>query len=252
MNKMKCILILLAMLCTFYTYAQDGEYLTVRDLESWSIVSLKYKVKPNLSFAVQEQLRLKNNSSQLDASVTELNTGFGLIDNIYGAIGLRYYRENDTQGDVQGFENHIRVHFDLGYNYEKERLNIEYRLRWQSKNELGISKDEGDYPNKYLRLKLGLKYNIKNWKLDPEFSSELFRHYETGEATRFDKYRLTLGTKYKIKGYGKIGVFYRVEKELNGTYPKTTNVIGLKYSYTLKSNTKKVQKKESDDELIWY
>lgn len=252
MKKVQYILILLGVIFTQVMMAQDGEYITVRDFESWSAVSLKYKLKHNWSFGVEEQLRLKNNSSEVDAFLTELSTDLGLTDNIYGSIGFRYYRENDTQGDVQGFENHMRLHFDLKYNYEKERLNIEYRLRWQTKNELGISNEEGDYANKNLRFKVGLRYNIKKWKLDPEFSSEIFRHYETGEQTSFDKFRITLGTKYKIKGFGKIGAFYRMEKELIGSYPQSTNIVGLKYTYTINSDKKRTIKKKEEDELIWY
>ncbi len=256
MNKVHYILFLLFMVFATKAVSQDGDYITVRDFESWSSVGLKYKVKHNWSFGLEEQLRLSNNSSEVDAYLTELNTNFGLTDNVYGAIAFRYIRENDTEGNVQGYENHMRLHFDLGYTYQTNRLEMDYRLRWQTKNELGISSDEGDFPSNHLRFKVGLKYNIKKWKLDPEFSSEIFRHYETGEITDFNKFRITLGTKYKIKGFGKIGAFYRMERELNGTYPKTTNIVGLKYSYTInsdqKGSKKKKKKKDVDEDLIWY
>lgn len=78
-------------------------------------------------------------------------------------------------------------------------------------------------------------YNFNNWKLDPKFSAEIFNHFEEGKENGFDKYRLTLGTKYEFKQMGALGLFYRIEKELNETILETTNIIGLKYSYTIRN-----------------
>ena len=59
-------------------------------------------------------------------------------------------------------------------------------------------------------------------------------------GTGFDKLRLTVGTSYGLKKYGDISLFYRMERELMPTYvdyPKTTNIIGLNYTYTFKIKT---------------
>ena len=118
---------------------------------------------------------------------------------------------------------------------EIKDFKIGYRLRYQNKNELGISYDEEDYANQNIRFKTSLEYNIKNWKLDPKFSAEIFNKFQEGEENGFNKYRLTLGTDYKTKNFGKIGVFYRYQKELNVDFPDSSNIIGLKYIYTIKN-----------------
>ena len=41
-----------------------------------------------------------------------------------------------------------------------------------------------------------------------------------------------------IKKAGDLGAFYRIEKELQGDYRKTTNIIGVQYQYTLKRKNK--------------
>ena len=48
-------------LITKYGMAQ-GEYIEVRDLETWSSVNLKYKVNKTWKMSFQGQLRLENNS----------------------------------------------------------------------------------------------------------------------------------------------------------------------------------------------
>ncbi|WP_157662399.1 hypothetical protein [Polaribacter sp. SA4-10] len=39
----------------------------------------------------------------------------------------------------------------------------------------------------------------------------------------------------KIKNFGKVGVLYRMEKELNIDFPDVTNIVGLKYTYRFKN-----------------
>lgn len=218
--------------------SQNGEYVTVRDLETWSSLNLKYKVSKKWDLRLEQQFRFNDNSGNLDTYFSEFSTNLDFNDYIFGGFGLRYIKQNDDVGKIQGFENHLRLHFDLGVKHKIKRFDFEYRLRFQNKNELGIGKEEGDYPNKNLRLKVGLGYNFKDWKLDPVISGEIFRHYEEREQTEFNKFRLTLGTRYKTEKLGKIAVFYRMEKELQVSYPKTSNILGVKYTYTLKNKKK--------------
>lgn len=58
------------------------------------------------------------------------------------------------------------------------------------------------------------------------------------KKTDLIKYVLPIGTKYKTKSFGNIGAFYRIERELNVNYPKTTFILGVKYTYTLKNKKK--------------
>ena len=106
---------------------------------------------------------------------------------------------------------------------------------WECISSSGPVSTSKNSTNQNIRFKTGLEYNIKKWKLDPKFSAEIFNHFEEGDENGFSKYRLTLGTDYKFKNFGKIALFYRIEKELNETIPKTTNIIGLKYTYTIKN-----------------
>ncbi|MDO5970692.1 DUF2490 domain-containing protein [Flavivirga aquimarina] len=227
---LKIILLTLLFTNTGYTQTDD-----TNDLASWNTIAIEYQLNKKWSFSLEEQLRLKNNVSEIDNYFTELNAEYEIFNNFKLGGGLRYIRKNDNQGNIQGYENHFRFNFDTSYKHEIADFSLKYRLRYQNKNELGVSNAEGDYANQHLRFKTAVVYNIKKWKLDPKFSAELFHHFEKGEASEFNKYRLTLGTEYKFKTLGKIGVFYGFEKELNETIPETTNIIGLKYTYKFKN-----------------
>lgn len=210
-------------------WAQDGEYHTIRDFETWTSATLNYKVNKKLKLSLNEQLRLKDNSSTIDAYFTQFTVKYDLIKGFNLGLGARYIRKNDDQGKVQGYENHFRWQTDLTYKHKLNRFTLKYRARYQNKDELGITTDS---VKTNFRLKMSSTYNIKDWKLDPTLSGELFNGLSSNEG--FNKFRLTLGTKYSTKNAGEFGLFYRMEKELIGENPKTTNIMGLKYAYTIK------------------
>lgn len=204
------------------------------DLTSWTTIGLEYKLNEKWNFGIEEQLRLKENISKIDAYFTQLNAEYSFSKNFKLGGGIRYIKQNDNVGNIQGYENHLRFNIDAIYNHQITDFELKYRLRYQNKNELGVTNSEGDYANQHIRFKTSIGYNFKHWKLDPVFSAEIFNHFEKNKKNGYDKYRLTIGTAYKLKDLGKIKLFYRIEKELNENLPKTTNIIGLKYTYTIK------------------
>ena len=213
-----------------FSYSQSNN-----DFGAWSTVALEYKFNKKLSFSLEEQVRLKENISQIDEYFTEISTEYDLTKNFSIGAGARYIKENDNVGNIQGYEDHFRFQLDAAYKHKIDQFSLKYRLRYQNKNELGVGTSDGDYANQHIRFKTSVGYNIKGWKLDPEFSAELFNHFEKNETNGFDKYRLSIGTDYDLKKYGKLNLYYQFEKELNTSNPSILNVIGLKYKYTIKN-----------------
>ena len=225
----------LLLLATTFGFSQSEDY---SDLESWSSLGLKYEPNKKWSFELEEQLRLDENMSEISEYFTQLETKYALTKKFDLGLGIRYIRENDNEGNIQGYENHLRFNADAYYTHKINDLKFKYRLRYQMKNELGVSSSEGDYTKKYLRLKAAVEYDFKNWKLDPKFSAEIFNRFKNGDVDQYNKYRLTFGTDYKIKNLGKIGLQYRIVKGIDVDIPETTHIIGLKYTYTIKNKKK--------------
>lgn len=231
MNKVtiKSKFFLMLLFVSVWSYGQ-GEDVTVRDLETWTSINLKYKINKKWAMAFQEQLRLDDDSSVVNQYFSQLDVTYSPFKHFDFSGGLRYSRKNDNTGDVQGYENYFRYHLDGVFKHELNNFSFKYRVRYQNKNEIGVDGEA----KKYVRFKAGVGYNIRKWKLDPVLSGELYNPLDSDDENQLDKYRLTLGTSYNVHKSGKIGVFYRYEKELNTTYPKSSNIIGLKYTYTIK------------------
>ena len=211
-----------------FAAAQSGDSDAVRDFQTWSSLRLGYKVNKRLTLSLNQQLRLKDNSSTVDEYFTQLKAKYDFKNGIYFAGGLRFIRENDDQGKVTGYENHLRWQTDFGYEHNVERLELDYRLRYQQKNELGVTETNS---NNTARVRIQATYNIKKWKFDPMFSSELFRDLE-GQS--FRKLRVTLGSEYDSKKAGTVSAFYRLERELQGSSPMTIHIAGIEYQFNIK------------------
>ncbi len=217
-------------LIPWHNYAQDGATIVTSDLESWSSIGIKYKPSKKTTIGLDQELRLKQNSTLVDQTFTELSFGYKLSKSFYAGLSARFILD---RGAKSPFEKDLRLQIDFGYKHKKNDFTFNYRLRFQNRNELGLTTSEGDYFKNHLRLKASINYNINNWKFDPTFSTELFRdltRYNGG----FDQFRFTLGTDYSFKKMGEIGLFYTYQRELGATYPKNTFVAGFNYTYTFK------------------
>jgi predicted porin len=201
------------------------------DFNTWSSIELGYKLNSRLSFELQQQLRLKENSSTVDTYFSEFSSKYKLIKNFELGVGLRYFNKNDNQGKIQGYEQRFRYNFDGTYSYKVGKFDLSHRFRYQNRQDLNT--EDPNY-NQVVRFKTGIDYNISKWKLDPEFSAEIFSPVNNPDEKGLNKYRLTLGTAYKMGDFGKLKVFGAVERPL-GNGVGTFNILGIGYSYTFKN-----------------
>ncbi len=227
MKKLFCLLAIVA--STHLTQAQTT--IVTGDLESWSTVGLTKKLGDQFKVTLDQQFRLDYNSTNLAKYLTDLSIDYKLSKRFKISAGYRYIAEKDEESGI--YENLQRFNADFTYKHKLDRLALSYRLRLQTKNEIGLSKAEGDEAVNYIRFRVKAAYNIPDWKLDPYLSSELFRKNKEDIDPIYNNLRFTLGTNYKLKGFGTLGGFYRIERELGTTYPKTTYIVGLKLRYNL-------------------
>lgn len=222
---MKNLLLLVLLAFSSIAYSQDS--VLVRDFETWSGVSLKKSfLEKKLDFQLTQEFRLNSNSTHIDNYFTELTGEYEIFKGFEAGLGYRFIRNNKKDGYV----NEQRLNADLSYKHKLERLELGYRFRYQNRNEIGVSRDEGDDPISKYRFRLKVGYNIKNWKLDPYLSSEVFYATEVSRVNYvpsiteeeniagFQKLRFTLGTSYKLNDNFKLNGFYRFEREFK-TYP---------------------------------
>lgn len=224
MNKhLKKFALLIFIMATTGTFAQDST--VVRDFELWTGVNLKKSfLDKKLTFRLSQEFRFEDNSTSINNYFTEFGAKYELIDGLRLGAGYRFIRNNRNSG----YRNEGRFFADASYRHKLDRFSFGYRLRFQNQSALGNVTNDDVYNKLRLRIKAG--YNIPNWKLDPYLSAEGFYtiatdniNYvstitESEKHAGFEKFRLTLGTSYKINKWFKIDGFYRLEREI-GSFP---------------------------------
>ena len=87
------------------TLAQDGTYHTIRDLEAWTAAEVSYKPSKKIKLSLQQQLRLKDDASNVDQYFTQFDLRYKLAKGLYLTPAVRFIRENDDEGKIHTSKN---------------------------------------------------------------------------------------------------------------------------------------------------
>lgn len=222
----------LTLFLIFFSATAFGQNeIQTRDLESWSTISANKKFSKVFGINLEQSLRMYDNSSQIDQYFTNLDLNFKLAKGLSLTGGVRFIGDRDKDDGI--YENRLRFNGDISYKHSVDRFTLKYRIRLQTRNELGLSREEGDFAINAFRIRAGAKYNIKNWKLDPEVSYELFRESGRYIVSSFNKYRISVSTKYKFNKLIELKAFYRYERGLGMLLPMNTNIVGFNLMFNL-------------------
>lgn len=235
-------LLLFAIIVSINGLAQDSQL--TQDLEGWASIAIQKKTfNDKLSLDLNQQFRFDQNSSRLYQYFTRIKADYEVFNNIYLGAGYRFIKDGNTD---KGFKTEHRINTDLSYKHKIDRVKLTYRLRYQNRT----NAKNKDLSTKKYRFRVKLKYNIKNWKYDPFFASEIFytnKDYNASyidevkdysSVTGFEKVRFQVGTTKKTGKVGAIKIFYMLEYQFAdfGTsygIPVTTNNIGINYTFKL-------------------
>jgi len=216
----KLFVIFFCLLIYAFGYSQTK---VVRDLEAWTGARIKKDIGNRWELSLEEEFRLEHNMSQLYEFLTEAGVSYSFNKQWRLRVNYRFIRNRTNSGD---FETRYRLNADLSFRKDVNRLRISWRGRIQSRTEQNET-----YSTNNFRNRIAMKYNIRKSKFSPYFSAELYYGYSMIQDPRFNKMRFTFGSDYSLSGKSDINIFYRLEGELLEEYPKTTNIIGIKYDF---------------------
>ena len=220
-------------LVLIFSTVQNSFAQNLSDTEGWSSIEVGLNISKKLSFSVSEHLRYRNKISTMSNYFTQLETSYELFKDFNLGGGVRFIRENDDVGNIQGLETHFRYQFEMNYKHDLKMLTLFYRLRYQHKNELGLPEEEVNIPNEYIRFRMGLGYKLNDPCLGLRLKGELFNQIQKENLENgFNRYRLTFDANKKFKNFGKVTLFYGFQKNFNRIELKQKSIIGIKYKYS--------------------
>lgn len=222
-------LLLISLLAPCLTIsAQEQDVKVVKDLELWTSAGVSKKINKHWKISLDQEVRFINEMSAFDVWFSDLGIDYKLNKHIRFGTNYRFYQ---VENDNAQLETQHRLSVDFKYKQKIERFGLEYRMRFQNKDEDFLD-NESDKNIANIRNRLSVEYDIKNFKADPFFDIELYRRMYDLENGRLSKLRWTLGVQFPVYKNSDIKLFYRLDNELNEMYPKDTYIIGLGYSYS--------------------
>ena len=126
-SKKNAYLLFIMLFFLSSVYSQDN------DFRGWSEIEYNLDINNNISLALSQHFRLKEDLNTVDSYITESEITFSPLKKLKLSGQLRYYYRNDNSGGVQGFENMYRYRLGIEKRLNTAPLNFELRLAYQNR-----------------------------------------------------------------------------------------------------------------------
>ncbi|GEM_PF-898296 len=228
MRRYLLLFITLTYVCS-HVSAQD---IRLTDVQLWLKAGAKIDITEKLRFGFEEQIRFDNDIADLKNFHTEFDLRYKLNDHVYlHAVG-RYTTNNDNSGENQGFEDRFRYQLGGSYLHRTGQWRFKHRLLYQNRNDLELTKAQGDVNEQFFRIRSNVEYKIKDWKYDPQFRIEYFGALNAEDAETVDQTRIGFGTEREYDGIGEFGFFFLMDFTKERDISFVDQIFFLKYTYS--------------------
>ena len=206
-------------------FSQDMK--VIRDFRFIGKLGITKELFNSWEIGIESALKLEKDASRIDEIDFDLDVHYQPHSILVLGVGYRYAF---NQKKDSTYEQKQRLFGEAELNFKWERFKFEYRLRYQNVDDDFFQYVETAPAEHILRNRIQLNYNIPKSKLTPYFYSELYGNLEKG--TQFAiKMKFALGFKYSLGKYGKVRLYYRIDRQLNDQYPFTYHSLGIGYRY---------------------
>jgi hypothetical protein len=199
------------------------------DFQSWPSAGLNINLPGKFRATLEEEVRLKENCTQLDRQSNSLGIGYRFNKFVRTAV---YYRLEAKQDHPGMYTWRHGVYADLSLKYTAGAFSFDYRTRLQSARvEFNPQGDRLDSRFTH-RHKAGCTYELENLPVDLSVEGELF--YKTGKGYPMSAYRVWAGIAWKPGKQHEFSLKYGIDREVYEPDPLTAYIIALDYTYNIK------------------
>lgn len=242
----KCLFFIITFIFPLLNNAQNNESMPNQWGENWLSGNFSLTVNNQWKFSFEDQLRIKYVNKLYDRSFSEFKIeNFLLSQFSWGVSYRRIFKSHEFENRTVKYQ---RFNFQISQKWNLDRIAFKYRIQYQTKREvLANTNKHVNELIKYWRLKTSVSYNIKDWKLDPNIGVEFFVRGVNHPTDQYNKYRISLGTKYKINKNQNIRFKYMFEKQYKGWNPEVIHIASIQYNYRFKHKTKNYKEKKNEE-----
>jgi hypothetical protein len=201
-----------------------------KDFQFWPSAGIGLELNKNLKVMLEEEVRLKENCTQMGKQINDLGVGFKF--NRYFRVALFYRIEANckTYDDYRWKEG---LYADLALKQTTGRFTLGYRLRLQS-SRIELNKNEDNLFSSFVnRHKFTVAYNIQNMPLTPFIEEELFLSSVNHQMEMINN-RIWFGITYAPGKIHEFSLKYGIDQEMHVPDPLTSFIIAFNYTLNLK------------------
>ena len=195
------------------------------EIKGWSAIEYGVEISEKWKIDLSQHYRLKEDLKIIDSYITESEIFFKPTNKLILSGQLRYYRRNDNNGEIQGFENMMRYRFGIEKKFNSSKLNFELRVAYQNR----FSLDRKNRFKKRVRIRPLIELKMKDWSNNPKIYFEYFDEIEGNDQKA---YRYGISKKINTTKSQSLTLRYFYQKYKEKYSPNSTaNIISLKYSF---------------------
>jgi hypothetical protein len=199
-----------------------------RDFGGWFSFDVSKDLTSRFSMELEQEARIFKNFGEWDRHSTSLSGDFAFTGWLKGGAGymlLFNHKVNSGTWDtrhryliyLQGRQKAGRFTFFL-----RERFQSTF-VKEETTDDLGFEFVNRDY----LRSRLKVDYDIKNNKLEPYASAEVYYSLHKSGNNEINDVRYTLGAEFPVGGKFDLDAYLRLDQELNVKNPVNLFVVGV-------------------------
>ena len=201
----------------------------VEDFGLWTTISLEKNFTKRFSVGLDQEVRLKENVTQLDQTFTNLGVNYKLFKFLKLSGTYRFTQKYMLDESIS-FRH--RFFFDITLRHKFNPIIVIFRSRIQTQvraNESGPGSLFEDMNRNKLQLKLDL-----DKRYQPYVAAEMYYQLRDPKNAEnrynFNNMRYQAGVDYEINRVHKIGAYFLHQREMNvAREPFYDYVIGLEY-----------------------
>lgn len=207
----------LAALALILIISMPAVFAKTEKFGTWVELTFSKKFLQKFEFSVIPELRFQDDFT-LDEYIFEGKLEYKPLDFLSVSTSYRYGINVKKNGN----ESMQHIVFDVTGKKSLDRFDTSLRMRLTN----DADTEEIQWETFFLRPRIKIGYNIKNWKTDPYFSYEFYYNLNTNKVL---KGRYDFGVSRKIGKNHEVGVYYRLQDYYS--LKNSVNILGLNYAF---------------------
>jgi len=200
------------------------------DFRTWFTIGLEKEFFNRLNISVVPELRLSDNSSRLDALLTEID----LSVKVTGFLQLGGYYRYEYDKRIDGNHDNVnRLAAYAGLNKDISNFRFAYRAMYQAEYENYRTEELGWLPVTTHRHRISVKYRKKSWDIVPGVSAEGFFKISPPWVKNQERLRLSAGFAYHLTKKIDLSLEYKFQQEFSENDPLKSHILSIGAEFEL-------------------